>query len=120
MPTHSGDVPPHNGAPMWNCQTAPMVHAVSASFLDDGAQQPHSDARVTRHLRELFLRLPALQAFRLRNDLSVAEVSLVTRRDSEPAGRLRVRLMQALVELAECDLQAAALMRGGTFARKEP
>lgn len=51
---------------------------------------------MTRRVRELFDRLPA-------NRLHV--------------GRLHVSVMQALVELAECDPEALVLMRGGTFAR---
>ena len=77
---------------------------------------PHA---VTRHLRELFDRLPTLAGFRLRNDLMVADVAIVAGANSAPTRRLQVSLMQAFVELAECDPEAIALMRGRTFARSQ-
>ena len=56
-----------------------MAHAVSARrFRDDDAQRQHMEAFVTRHLRELFNRLPTLAGFRLRSDLMVADVSVVS------------------------------------------
>jgi hypothetical protein len=72
---------------------------------------------VTRHLRELFDRLPALAGFRLRSDCTVADVSIVGCPDRVPIQRLHVRVMQAVVQLAECDPGAIVLMRGRTFAR---
>jgi hypothetical protein len=81
------------------------------------AQAPRKDAQVTRHLRQLFDRLPQLASFRLRCDFMVAEVSLVSGSASTTNRRLHVSLMQALVELAECDPEAIALMRGRKFAR---
>lgn len=78
----------------------------------------HREALVARHVRELFGRLPALAAFRLRNDLIVAEVSAVNRSNGTPTGRLHVSVMQALVELAERDPEAILHMRGRTFARR--
>jgi hypothetical protein len=75
---------------------------------------PHA---VTRHLRDLFNRLPALAGFRLRSDLLVAEVSIVGASNRTAIRRLQLSLMQAFVELAECDPEAIALMRGRTFAR---
>jgi hypothetical protein len=72
---------------------------------------------VTRHLRELFNRLPMLAGFRLRTDCTVAEVSIVDCPDSVAIQRLHVSVMQAVVELSECDPGAIVLMRGRTFAR---
>ena len=72
---------------------------------------------VTRHLRELFNRLPTLAGFRLRSDLMVADVSVVSWSNGTPIRRLHVIVMQALVELAECHPEAVELMRGRTFAR---
>jgi hypothetical protein len=72
---------------------------------------------VTRHLRELFDRLPTLAGFRLRSDCTVADVSIVDGPDCVPIQRLHVRVMQAVVELAECDPGAMVHMRGRAFAR---
>ena len=74
---------------------------------------------VTRHLRELFNRLPTLAGFRLRSDCTVADVSTVGCPDYVPIQRLRVRVMLAVVELAECDPGAIVLMQGRTFARTQ-
>jgi hypothetical protein len=78
---------------------------------------PRRDAQVTRHLRQLFDRLPEIASFRLRCDFMVAEVSLVSGSACTANRRLHVSLMQALVELAECDPEAIALMRGRKFTR---
>jgi hypothetical protein len=75
---------------------------------------PHA---VTRHLRDLFNRLPTLAGFRLRNDLMVADVSIIGCTNRTPVQRVQVSLMQAFVELAECDPAAIAIMRGRSFAR---
>ena len=77
---------------------------------------PHA---VTRHLRELFNRLPTLAGFRLRSDLMVADVSSVGCSNGTTIRRLHVSLMQVFVELAECDPEAIVLMRGRTFARTQ-
>jgi hypothetical protein len=87
-----------------------MTHAVSTRSGDD-------DALVTRRLRELFNRLPTLAGFRLRCDLMVADVLVVNGSSRAPIQRLHVNVMQALVELAECDPEAVGLMRGRTFTR---
>lgn len=76
------------------------------------------ESRVTRHVRELFDRLPSLEAFRLRSDLALAEVSVASFSSGIPSGRMHVIVMQALVELAECDAEALVLMRDRTFARR--
>jgi hypothetical protein len=94
-----------------------MIRAVSTSSRYDEVPGQPWDAATTRHLRELFTRLPALAGFRLRSDLTVADVSIVGSPDCTSIRRLQVRLMQALVELAECDSEAMVRMRGRTFAR---
>jgi hypothetical protein len=76
--------------------------------------EPH----VTRHVRELFDRLPSLETFRVRGDLALAEVSVANSTSSLRSGRMHVIVMQALVELAECDAEALVLMRGRTFMRR--
>jgi hypothetical protein len=75
------------------------------------------EALVARHLRGLFDRLPTLAGFRLRSDLLVTDVSVVSGSSCTAVRRLHVRVMQALVELAECDPDAIVLMRGRAFAR---
>jgi hypothetical protein len=75
---------------------------------------PHA---VTRHLRKLFDRLPMLAGFHLRSDCMVTDVSSVGCPDDAQRQRLHVSVMQAVVELAECDPEAIVLMRGRTFAR---
>jgi hypothetical protein len=94
-----------------------MTHAVPARLRDDDAQWQQKDALVTRYVRELFNRLPALAGFRLRSDLMVAEVSTVGCSQSLSILRLHVRVMQAVVELAECEPEAIVLLRGRTFSR---
>jgi hypothetical protein len=94
-----------------------MTHAVSTRSTDDDVPRQHMEALVTRHLRGLFDRLPMLGGFRLRSDLMVADVSVVGGANRSPIRRLHVRVMQALVELAECDPEAVVLMRGRAFAR---
>jgi hypothetical protein len=76
------------------------------------------ESKVTRHVRELFDRLPGLETFRLRSDLALADVSVAGFPGRTPSGRMRVIVMQALVELAECDSDALMLMRGRTFSRR--
>jgi hypothetical protein len=94
-----------------------MTHSVSTSSRDDDSQRRHKSALVTRRVRDLFDRLPTLAKFRLRSDLAVDYVSIVGGSNRMHVGRLHVSVMQALVELAECDPQALVLMRGETFAR---
>jgi hypothetical protein len=81
------------------------------------AQRQRMEALVTRHLRELFNRLPTLAGFQLRSDLMVADVSAVGWSNCTPIRRLHVTVMQALVELEECHPEAVELMRGRIFAR---
>jgi hypothetical protein len=96
-----------------------MAHAVSVLRIgDDDAQRQRMEALVIRHLQELFNRLPTLAGFRLRSDLMVADVALVSGSpDRATIRRLQVIVMRTLVELAECHPEAVHLMRGRTFAR---
>jgi hypothetical protein len=84
---------------------------------DDERQPPQMPAASARRVRELFDRLPGLAGFRVRSDLTVANVSLVGGVKGPAIWRLHVRLMQALVELVECDPGSVELMRGRTFLR---
>jgi hypothetical protein len=93
-----------------------MVQTVSTRLRTDGMQQPYAEARVTRRLRELFDRFPNLAGFRLRSDLVVADIAVVSGSSFLQVRRLQVSLMQTFVELAECDPEAVALMRGRTFS----
>jgi hypothetical protein len=94
-----------------------MAHAVTTEFTDDAERRRRMEAHVTRRLRELFDRLPTLAGFRLRSDLLVADVAVVSASRGAPVRRMHVCVMQAVVELAECDPEAIVLMRGRTFAR---
>lgn len=94
-----------------------MIHVISISSRDDEAPGQPIEAPVTRQLRELFTRLPALAGFHLRRDHTVADVSVVGRSDCKSIRPLQVRLMRALVELAECDSEAIARMSGHSFER---
>ena len=96
-----------------------MTHAATTRSTDDDSRRQHMEARVTRHLRGLFDRLPALAGFRLRSDFMVADVSAVSASTCAPIRRLRVSVMQALVELAECEPETIVLMRGRAFARAQ-
>jgi hypothetical protein len=95
-----------------------MTHVVSTPSRDDEAPGLILAPPVTRQLREIFTRLPALAGFHLRSDLTVADVSLVSGAKGASRRRLQVSLMQALVELAECDREAMACLRGRSFARR--
>ncbi len=80
------------------------------------ARRQHDEAVVTRHLHQLFQRLPMLSGFWLRPDLKVAEVVFTW--TGYTAGRdLYDQVTESLVELAEERPQAVQLMRGRTFAR---
>jgi hypothetical protein len=77
----------------------------------------HTEAIVTRRVRELFKLLPRLSGFRLGADLAVIDVSVSTF-PAFPARRgLYPFLMQAIVELAKSHPEAVRLMRDRTFAR---
>lgn len=75
------------------------------------------EAKVARHVRELFKRIPRLTAFRLGNDLIVAEVFGGGSPDYPSIRGLYAVVTQSIVELAECHPEVARLMRGRTFAR---
>lgn len=95
-----------------------MSHAASTRSRVEDARRQHREALVSRHLRSLFDRLPALAGFQLRSDLMVGDVSVVSCATRASIPRLHVSVMQALVELAECDPEAIEFMRGRTFARR--
>lgn len=76
-----------------------------------------AEARVTRHVRDLFKLLPRLSAFRLSNDLTVADVFGGNSTDYTSIRGLYAAVTQSIVELAECHPEVAQLMRGRTFAR---
>jgi hypothetical protein len=77
----------------------------------------HTEAIVSRHVHELFKRLPMLSGFWLRPDLKVAELSVFTWPGYTAGAGLYEAVMQSLVEFAEECPEAAQLMRGRTFAR---
>jgi hypothetical protein len=77
----------------------------------------HTEEVVSRHLHELFKRLPMLSGFWLRLDLKVAELSVFTWPGYTAGADLYEAVMQSLTDLAEEHPEAAPLMRGRTFAR---
>jgi hypothetical protein len=93
-----------------------MRHAITAQVQNDDAQRKFVEALVTRHMRDLFDRLPALAGFRLRNDLMVDDLAAFSWADTarQPLDEI---VMRSLVELAERNPEAVELMRGRTFAR---
>ena len=94
-----------------------MRHGISARRIHgDDAQRKRAEALVTRHLHELFERLPTLAGFRLRDDLMVDDLTVLSWPGA--TGRyLDEIVMRSLVELAERHPEAVDLMRGRTFAR---
>ncbi len=80
------------------------------------ARRHHTEAIVSRHVRDLFRRLPMLSGFWLRPDLQLGEVVLTW--SGYTADRdLYEEVTQALVDLADQRPDAVQLMRGRTFAR---
>ena len=80
-----------------------------------GTRGRYTEAIITRHVRELFKRVPALLGFRLEADLTVADL---TAGSSPPASRgLYPTVMRLIVELAECHPEALQHMRQRSFAR---
>ena len=92
-----------------------MASALTTSTQDD--KRPPAELVVERRLRALFDCLPTLAGFRVRTDHMVSNVRAVSFTGSQTIRRLHVNVMRALVELAECDPQAVALMPGRTFER---
>ena len=82
-------------------------------------QSPHTEAIITRHLRDLFKQLPALSGFRLRVDLAVSDVSMCGPAPRHATQGLYPLVMQSIVELAECHPEALQHMRQRTFARSQ-
>lgn len=89
----------------------------TAARSSDDARLRRSEAIVTRHVREMFERLPMLVGFCLRPDLRIAELSICPWPDDIDGPELYGLVMQSLVELAEAHPEAVRLMRGRTFAR---
>ena len=75
------------------------------------------ESLVTSHLCELFNRLPTLSGFRLRDDFTLADLSVFTWPGITPRRGIDGVVMKSLVELAECHPEAVVLMRGRTFVR---
>jgi len=82
----------------------------------DGAQDHDAEARVSRHVRDLFKQLPRLTAFRLGSDLTVVEVFGGGFQDDTSIRGLYSAVRHSIVELAECHPEVAQLMRGRIFA----
>jgi hypothetical protein len=76
----------------------------------------HIETIVTRHVRDMFKRLPMLAGFWLRPDLE-AEISVVSWPGCDAGPGLYQQVMRSLVSLAEERPEAVALMSGRTFAR---
>ncbi len=76
-----------------------------------------TEAIVTRHVDELFKRLPMLSGFLLQPDLKVTELSVFTWPGYTAGRDLYEEVMQSLDDLAEELPEAVQLMRGRTFAR---
>ena len=83
----------------------------------DSAQRQNAEAKVARHVRDIFKLLPRLTAFRLGSDLTVADVFGGGSPDYPSIRGLHAAVTQSIVELAECRPEVAHLMRGRTFAR---
>ncbi|MGZ8269508.1 MAG: hypothetical protein ACXWUU_18835 [Burkholderiales bacterium] len=81
------------------------------------ARRQHTEAMITRHVRQLFQRLPMLCGFWLRPDLDLAELSVFTWPGSSAEQHVYGEVMHSLVDLAEDRPEAVQLMRGRTFAR---
>ena len=76
-----------------------------------------TEAVVSRHVHELFKRLPMLSGFWLRRDLEVAELSVFTWPGYTAGRELYDQVTESLVEFIEEYPEAVPLMRGRTFAR---
>jgi len=83
----------------------------------DDVHRLHAEAKVSRLVHDLFKRLPRLAAFRLSNDLTVADVFGGGSPDYPSIRGLHAAVTQSIVELAECRPEVAHHMRGRTFAR---
>ena len=75
------------------------------------------EARVARHLHELFRRLPMLSGFWLGENFEVAELSVFCWPGYTPGAELYDEVAQSLADLAEERPEALQAMRGRTFAR---
>jgi hypothetical protein len=77
----------------------------------------HTEEVVSRHVQELFKRLPMLSGFWLGPDLEVAELSVFTWPGYAAGPDLYECIEQSLIDFAEEHPEAVPLMRGRTFAR---
>ena len=94
-----------------------MRHALSARNRDEDARK-RTAALVTRHLRELFDRVPTLAGFRVRRDLVVSDLTFFDWPIADASRDSTETVMQSLVALAERNPEAIVFMRGRTFARR--
>jgi hypothetical protein len=83
----------------------------------DNSELQRIEALLTRHLCDLFIRLPTLSGFHLRDDFMIADLAVLSWPSISPARGMDEVVMQSLVELAECHPEAVVLMRGRTFVR---
>jgi hypothetical protein len=81
------------------------------------SRRQRTEAIVTRHMQELFQRLPVLLGFCLRSDLQVTELSVCSWPGRGAGMNLYEEVMKSLAGLAEERPEAVQLMRGRTFAR---
>jgi hypothetical protein len=93
------------------------VNTTAVSTRSDSPECQRIEALVTRHLCDLFIRLPALSGFHLRPDLTIAELAVFGWPDISPLRSVDDIVMQSLLELAECQPEAVLHMRGRTFVR---
>jgi hypothetical protein len=91
--------------------------AAVAPIPEESPERERMESLVTTHLCELFNRLPALSGFRLRDDFTLADLSVFTWPGIKPRRGIDGVVMQSLVELAECHPEAVVHMRGRTFVR---
>ena len=80
------------------------------------ARRQHVEAIVTRHMRDLFRRVPMLAGFWLCPDLE-AEPSVSICTGCGAGEAVNEEVMRSLVALFEERPEAVQLMRGRTFAR---
>ena len=77
----------------------------------------HTEAVISRHVHEMFKRLPMLSGFWLGPNLKVAELSVFTWPGYTVGADLYEAVRQSLIDFAEEHPEAVPLMRGRTFAR---
>jgi hypothetical protein len=80
-------------------------------------RRSRTEAIVEEHVHAVFLRLPMLSGFALREDLEFADVAVHTWPGYTAADEFYQEVVQALADLAEERADAVELLRGRTFAR---